>query len=92
MRLQSCERTNGTARAARTSVGECEHVLAQSNVWEMKSEKQMAALRMGGVEEDREEGRVMMSQPTKSITCAASMFIYFTLSSTHPKMKLIRVE
>lgn len=36
------------------SVVESEHVLAESNVWEMRSEKQMAALRMEG---GRKKGR-----------------------------------
>lgn len=40
VRLQGC---GCTALAV-----ESEHVLAQSNVWEMRSEKQMAALRMKG--------------------------------------------
>lgn len=49
--------------AMRVSAGENEHVLAQSNTWEMRSEQQMADLR----EEEREEGAVMMSQHTSII-------------------------
>lgn len=55
----------------RVSVGESEHVFAQLNVWEMRSEKQMADL----TEEEREEGRVMMSQPTTSIISAVCVLI-----------------
>lgn len=39
----------------RVSDGESEHVLAQSNVWEMRSEKQMAALRMEGGKRGRRD-------------------------------------
>lgn len=35
-------------RTTMVSVGESEHVLAWSNVWEMRSEQQMAGLRMEG--------------------------------------------
>lgn len=51
---------------ARISVGESEHVLAPSNAWEIKSEKQMAASGMEG-EREEEEGRVMSRQPPTSI-------------------------
>lgn len=59
---------------------EREHVLAQSNVWERRSEKQMAALRMEGGRKGG--GRVMMNQPT-TIICAARVFILST-SLFHP--------
>ena len=57
--MESARETSGlrphsAVSAMRVSVVESEHVLAQSNVWVMRSEKQMAALRMvgGGTSDD----------------------------------------
>lgn len=52
-----CEtsRMYSAASAKRASVGESEHVLAQSNVWETESERQMAASPMEGGRAKEEE-------------------------------------
>lgn len=51
--------------AMRVRVLESEHLLAQSNVWERRSETQMAALRTEGGRKGG--GRVMISQPMSII-------------------------
>lgn len=68
----------------RMSAGKSEHVLAQSNVWEMKSEKQMAALRMergreGGGKSD--ESKYNMDD----LCCQYARPLYFTISSAQPE-------
>lgn len=76
---------SGAVNAKRASVVESEHVLAQSNVWEMRSEKQAAALRMegGGTSDDE------LTCCAAFIICAAIMFILSTsLSPTQPERKL----
>lgn len=69
----------------RVSDGESEHVLAQSNVWEMRSEKQMAALRMEG---GSKGGGTSDDEPTFNIyhLCCLSVHpLFYTLSYTPPE-------
>lgn len=61
----------------RGSVGESEHVLAQSNVWEIRGEKQMAALKIEG---GREEGGKSDDEPKYNINHYSSS----QLSLFHP--------
>lgn len=72
---------HGTVRAMRTSVVESEHVLAQSNVWEMRSEKQMAALRMGV---GRKGGGTSDDEPTYKIYHLCCQNIHQFHSFIHP--------
>lgn len=77
----------GAVSAMRVSVVESEHVLVQSNVWEMRSEKQMAALRMEG---GKKGGGTSDDEPTYSIYHLCCLYVhplYFTLSSTQPERK-----
>lgn len=74
------------------SAVESGHVLAESNVWEMRSEKQMAALRMEG---GREGGGTSDDEPSYNIyhlCCLYVHHLYFTLSSALPERKWIQVR
>ena len=69
----------------RVSVGKTEHVHAQSNVWEIKREKQMAALKMkgrgkgGGKRDDEPKYNI------NDLCCVYAHPFHFTISSILPE-------
>lgn len=84
-----------TESVMRVSVGESEHVLAQSNVWEIRNEKQMAALK---IERGREGGGKSDDEPKYNIyhlfcLCARPLnYDYFIHPGTERKEEGGRAE